>query len=928
MFGAALRRAARRPHGGAGPGRGPGRYGGPQGPDLAEVAERTGTLRGRLPSPPRRARGPGRRVGRRVPDLGASRRGSPFPARPPRSGSWPGSVVIAGRQMMIRFADAGPAPASAVPTTGLDADVTPCTVRAGRNPRPASSPTGAEVVDLDRLRSRIVVWMGADLGIRAPARPNAWGGGGGTLLAGALADAAAPTSERSGTTGGHLPRVHRLPAGSRIRLTGSPRGLRAYLALAGGIVAGRVLGSAATSPPGALGGLDGRALRAGDVLMPVRRGDLGGAGRAWPTGVAPHPAAGTGPVRFVPGPDLRHLDGDVRGRVTSGTWTDRPGQRPDGHPPRRHGTPGGPGDRVPPRRSPVPIQLPPGQWSSSSRTGPPSVATPWRRRAARGDAASRPAAARGPTRCASARRSRRDHARARGGAGAASARVDAAACRRRLASSAGERGRLTAPERRGPPALARAARSVHRHDVGSDDAPERRRPAAGGGACKSPSSSRPSAALADGARFVDEARMEPLSLGVLAGLTPPGRGCPPLRRPHRRDRLRRAHRSRRDQRRDVHGAPRLRDRRRVPRPRRAGGDGRHARDAHPRRGGRARRLGLHRRRRDALGRRSSPTPTTGGCGRATTRVQASPQPGVAAAARPVRRQGLPADHPAPVRPRLPPPLRVLRRGRVLRPSPVHARPSTRSWPRSRRSRAGTCSSSTTTSSPTPRRPRSCCARSIPLEVRWVSQASVDQTRDPELMRLFVESGCLGNVIGFESLDPENLRQMRKGPNLPGVRPLRGRGGDAARPPPPDVGGVRARLRPRHGRLDPGDVRMGDREPLHLRRLQRAHALSVHAALRAAGGRGPPALRRALVAAPRLPLQLRGLPARAHDRRRAHRGGLGLPAALEQPRAPSSGGRSTPRTNMASPFRFALYCAYNPLFRREAFKKQGMRLGLR
>jgi radical SAM superfamily enzyme YgiQ (UPF0313 family) len=37
---------------------------------------------------------------------------------------------------------------------------------------------------------------------------------------------------------------------------------------------------------------------------------------------------------------------------------------------------------------------------------------------------------------------------------------------------------------------------------------------------------------------------------------------------------------------------------------------------------------------------------------------------------------------------------------------------------------------------------------IPLRIRWVSQASVDQVHDAELMRLFVESGCLGNVIGF------------------------------------------------------------------------------------------------------------------------------------------------------------------------------------
>ena len=59
---------------------------------------------------------------------------------------------------------------------------------------------------------------------------------------------------------------------------------------------------------------------------------------------------------------------------------------------------------------------------------------------------------------------------------------------------------------------------------------------------------------------------------------------------------------------------------------------------------------------------------------------------------------------------------------------------------------------------------------VPLKVRWVSQASVDQTRDPELMRLFVESGCLGNVIGFESLDPENLRQMHKASESRRLRP--------------------------------------------------------------------------------------------------------------------------------------------------------------
>jgi radical SAM superfamily enzyme YgiQ (UPF0313 family) len=54
---------------------------------------------------------------------------------------------------------------------------------------------------------------------------------------------------------------------------------------------------------------------------------------------------------------------------------------------------------------------------------------------------------------------------------------------------------------------------------------------------------------------------------------------------------------------------------------------------------------------------------------------------------------------------------------------------------------------------------------IPLKIRWVSQASIDMTRDLELMELLEESGCLGNVIGFESLDPRNIKSMRKAPNL-------------------------------------------------------------------------------------------------------------------------------------------------------------------
>lgn len=53
----------------------------------------------------------------------------------------------------------------------------------------------------------------------------------------------------------------------------------------------------------------------------------------------------------------------------------------------------------------------------------------------------------------------------------------------------------------------------------------------------------------------------------------------------------------------------------------------------------------------------------------------------------------------------------------------------------------------------------------PLKVRWVSQASIDVTNDLELMDLMMGSGCLGNVVGFESIEEESLREMRKGPSM-------------------------------------------------------------------------------------------------------------------------------------------------------------------
>ncbi len=54
---------------------------------------------------------------------------------------------------------------------------------------------------------------------------------------------------------------------------------------------------------------------------------------------------------------------------------------------------------------------------------------------------------------------------------------------------------------------------------------------------------------------------------------------------------------------------------------------------------------------------------------------------------------------------------------------------------------------------------------IPLKINWFSQGSIDMTNDYELMKLMKESGCLGNVIGFESITEKGLKSLNKNVNL-------------------------------------------------------------------------------------------------------------------------------------------------------------------
>ena len=71
-------------------------------------------------------------------------------------------------------------------------------------------------------------------------------------------------------------------------------------------------------------------------------------------------------------------------------------------------------------------------------------------------------------------------------------------------------------------------------------------------------------------------------------------------------------------------------------------------------------------------------------------------------------------------------------------------------------------------------------RLIPLRVRWVSQATINIARDPELLDLAARSGATVLSIGFESLSDASLASVSKNFNRPSrfaedVRRLRARG---------------------------------------------------------------------------------------------------------------------------------------------------------
>lgn len=54
---------------------------------------------------------------------------------------------------------------------------------------------------------------------------------------------------------------------------------------------------------------------------------------------------------------------------------------------------------------------------------------------------------------------------------------------------------------------------------------------------------------------------------------------------------------------------------------------------------------------------------------------------------------------------------------------------------------------------------------IPLKIRWISQSAINVAYDEEALDLMRRSGCQGLLVGFESLNPETLKQMNKGFNM-------------------------------------------------------------------------------------------------------------------------------------------------------------------
>jgi len=62
--------------------------------------------------------------------------------------------------------------------------------------------------------------------------------------------------------------------------------------------------------------------------------------------------------------------------------------------------------------------------------------------------------------------------------------------------------------------------------------------------------------------------------------------------------------------------------------------------------------------------------------------------------------------------------------------------------------------------------RELLTRIIPYKLDWLGQTSVEMAQDDAMLKLCKESGCMGMVIGFESLSADTLKSVNKEVNKP------------------------------------------------------------------------------------------------------------------------------------------------------------------
>jgi radical SAM superfamily enzyme YgiQ (UPF0313 family) len=220
-----------------------------------------------------------------------------------------------------------------------------------------------------------------------------------------------------------------------------------------------------------------------------------------------------------------------------------------------------------------------------------------------------------------------------------------------------------------------------------------------------------------------------------------------------------------------------------------------------------------------------------------------------------------------------------------------------------------------------------CRALIPLKVKWVSQGSIDMTHDRELMELLVRSGCVGLVVGFESLNAQNLRGMKKAPNLVG-------GFDGYQQPISIIRDYGLQLWAAFTLGHDHDTKESIERTLEFAMENKFCFAAFNI----------------LVAYPNTPLYRR----LESEGRLLYEGKWWLhpeyrfnyacfrPARLSPDELTEACFRarasfnSIPsvvkrafdfKTNMRSPYRLGVYLTYNPIFRKEVFKKHGMKFGL-